>query len=147
VTDEPRDTSKYRKAAHNRAAGRVLSAFPTGGFVIASSDSGDRQGMTAHRGVLAPGEYVDDAALRAELERHLGVSMAEFDAAYRKRGRPTGAALEIRRRVDQVFLSVVEHPEANVELLARLLGINDSRIYEAAARARKSVMRDASEAA
>lgn len=91
--------------------------------------------MTAHRGVLHPDEYIQAEVLERMLEENLGVSLQEFDAAYRSRGRPTAQVEATREKVDAVFLDVVDEG-GNVEELSRVLGIARARIYDAAERAR-----------
>lgn len=109
------------------------------GWDLSSMEGGAQQsrgGITSHRGVLHPDEFVHAEALEALLEENLGVSLDEFDEAYRSRGRPSPEALATRVKVDRVFLEVVEDG-GNVEELARILGIARARIYDAAERARE----------
>lgn len=93
-------------------------------------------GMTSHRGVLHPDEHVNAEVLYRELERSLGISLQEFDAAYRSRGKPTTEIMATREKMDQVFLEVVE-AGGNVEELAKILGVARARIFAAAKRARE----------
>lgn len=108
------------------------------GWDLSSMEGGAQQsrgGITSHRGVLHPDEYVHAEALERLLEENLGVSLDEFDEAYRSRGRPSPEVLATRVKLDRVFLAVVEDG-GNVEELARILGIARARIYDAAERAR-----------
>lgn len=111
------------------------------GWSIASIKGGNQEGgITSHRGVLHSDEYVHAETLERLLEERLGVSLHEFDEAYKTRGRPSAEQSAkneaVRIKVDALFLEIQE-TDGNIELLSRLLGINDRRIREAAKRARQ----------
>lgn len=98
-------------------------------------------GMTAHRGVLHPDDYVNEGALRAAVEAELGFTYEDVHAVYR-RGRLSASSLELRASVDARVLELAQ-AGANVAALGRALGfhVNASGACEALnnalARARK----------
>jgi hypothetical protein len=106
----------------------------TVGWRVVSPDYGDRCGMVAHRGVLAPGEYVDRARLVAEVERRLGFTLAELCDVYRQ-GRKSRAQCELRARVD-ARLFELRRAGGNLSLLARVTGVHEHTFSRALARAR-----------
>jgi hypothetical protein len=92
---------------------RVVSARSGGG--------GDRGGITAHRGVLHPDEWVDRARLAEMVEAELGFTLDELRWVYR-RGRKSAAQRELRARVDARLLRVADSG-GNMSLLAAALGL------------------------
>jgi hypothetical protein len=110
---------------------------------MVNGHDGDRGGLTIHRGILHPDEYVDAVIFQVQIEQRLHCSLDEFERWYgrRARGRPRHSDIEqrtfIRERVDPVLLGVVEDG-GHVEWLARVLGVDKGRIYEAAHRARSA---------
>ena len=112
--------------ATTRGGWRAISPRARGG--------NDRCGMTAHRGVLHPDEYVDRARLVAAVEHRLGFTLDELRTVYRQ-GRKSTRQLELRGRIDARLLEVRE-AGGNLELLARVTGIERKVIGRAMARAR-----------
>jgi len=107
----------------------------TDGWRVVSPDHGDRCGMVAHRGVLHPGEYVDEWRVFLEVERRFGFDLADFAVAYCQ-GRKSAAQRELRDRIDQRLLGIAD-AGGNLELLARVLEIDRKTIGRALARARQ----------
>lgn len=91
--------------------------------------------MTAHRGVLHPDEYVDVPRLRALVEERLGFGIDELRTVYRQ-GRKSRRQLELRQRIDARLLELRE-AGGNMELLARVTGVDRKVVGRAIARARR----------
>lgn len=93
-----------------------------GGWSVVDIRWGDEEngGLTSHRGVLHPDEYVDTDALADAVAHELGFTMDEIRAAYRP-GRPRADVLDLRARVDARLLEVAEAGGNMVEL-GRALG-------------------------
>lgn len=112
--------------------------FAAGGFsvVIPSRGGSESAGMTAHRGVLHPDEYVDKDVLRAEAEELLGFTYADVSAAYARGGRLTAETRQLREQID-VRLLALSRSGAAMETMAGVLGIARATLYKALARARE----------
>lgn len=108
----------------------------TGGWSVVSTRRGG-SGLTAHRGVLHPDEYVDVPRLRALVEPRLGFTLDELGSVYRQ-GRKSAAQLELRGRIDARLLELRE-AGGNMELLARVMGVDRKVVGRAMARARLAV--------
>lgn len=93
-----------------------------GGWSIATvSDGGGRgHGLTSHRGVLHPDEYVDEGLLSEMVLEALGFTLDEVRYAYRP-GRPASDVLALRRRIDARLLEVHD-AGGNTTALARVFG-------------------------
>lgn len=78
-------------------------------------------GMTSHRGVLHPDEYVDHKRLVGLVEDELGFSFDNVHAVYRQ-GRLSDDQRELRERIDARLLAL-SRAGAQVHLLGRLLGL------------------------
>lgn len=99
-----------------------------GGWTAVDSTRGSRgwtpgardAGMTSHRGVLHPGEHVDEEALRAALEAELGFTLDDVRAVFRQ-GRKSSAQLELRERIDARLLEVAD-AGGNLLELAKAFG-------------------------
>lgn len=78
-------------------------------------------GMTAHRGVLHPDEYVDLEALVFALEMRLGFSIERVQFLYSKPN-PSTKDIPDKMRLEDLFLELDE-AGGNMKLLATLLGL------------------------
>ncbi len=97
--------------------GRLFEA----GWHVVSIKGGDEEGgITSHRGVLHPDEYVDHDVLRAAVEAELGFTHDEVHSVYRQ-GRLSKEQGELRARIDARLLAL-SRAGANTTLLGRLLG-------------------------
>jgi hypothetical protein len=93
------------------------------GSTIVHEKQGADVGLTAHRGVLHPDEYVNPWLLGAMVEELLGFTLAEVhEALPAVAGRPTAARLELRARVDARLLEVAEGGGNMIEL-GKALGL------------------------
>lgn len=124
------------RRAHARTTpeARDFLATARDGWRVVHTTSGDRGGMTAHRGVLHPNEYVDVPRLRELVAHRLGFTVDELHAVYRQ-GRMSAASLELRAHVDARLLELRERG-GNMEALARATGVGRKVIDDALARAR-----------
>lgn len=119
-------------------------ATARGGWRAVSVSSGDRCGMSAHRGVLHPDEYVDTEALRAAVEPRLGFTYDEVKSVYR-RGRLSAERLQLRERIDARLL-MISRGGGNMTVLGRALGFKatgrnmPTAMEHALARARSAVL-------
>lgn len=123
-----------RAAARTSPEARDYLAAERGGWRVLSARHGGRRGLTAHRGVLHPDEYVDVQRLRALVEHRLGFTLDELATVYRQ-GRKSAFHLELRARIDARFLEL-RHAGGNMELLARVTGVDRKVVGRALARAR-----------
>lgn len=79
-----------------------------GWSVVSIKDGGESGGgLTSHRGVLHPDEYVDEEALALLVADYLGFGLDEIRSVYRQ-GRKTEVQVELRGRIDARMLEVVE---------------------------------------
>lgn len=106
----------------------------TDGWRVVSPDHGDRCGMTAHRGVLHPAEYVDQARLLPEVERRLGFTLAEIYEVFCQ-GRKSAGQRELRGRIEARLLEI-SRSGGNLSALGRVTGLNPGTLNRALARAR-----------
>jgi len=99
-------------------------------------------GLTSHRGVLHPEEYVDDDRLIALIEAELGFTYDEIRSVYRQ-GRKSDSQRELRERIDARLLAL-SRSGGNLTELGRRLGFptsmsGDCKVFrEALARAREA---------
>lgn len=119
-----------------------------GWSVVSIKDGGEAGGgLTSHRGVLHPDEYVDEDALAVMVARRLGYGLSDILSVYRQ-GRKSVAQVELRAKIDARMLEVVEDGGSAHEL-GRALGWpvtpteNCQTVDRALARARAA--RDAKE--
>jgi len=77
-------------------------------------------GLTSHRGVLHPDEYVDDDRLIALIEAELGFTYDEIRSVYRQ-GRKSDSQRELRERIDARLLAL-SRSGGNLAELGRRLG-------------------------
>jgi len=92
-------------------------------------------GMTAHRGVLQEGEYVDPALLREAAEEALGFTYDDVSSVYRQ-GRLGLEQRQLRERIDSRLLAL-SRSGGNMTLLATTLELGGSTIDRAIARAKQ----------
>jgi hypothetical protein len=106
------------------------------GWHIVSIKGGDQEGgVTAHRGVLHPDEYVDKERVLFEAENRLGFTLADLWDVYCQ-GPKDPDTRQHRARIDARLLEVAE-AGGNMELLARVLDLDRKTIGRALARARQ----------
>jgi hypothetical protein len=108
----------------------ALDGNPRG--VIAWAKAGDG-GLHAHRGILYPGEYVDEELLASLVEDELGCSIADARAVYgRQGGGPCPRRLRpLRDRLDGVMAGIASSG-GNLAELARRLGVPEQNLQRAA---------------
>jgi len=123
-----------RAVARTAPEAREFMRSPDGWHVVTSKGGNREGGVVAHRGVLHPDEYVDMAQLVPAVERRLGFTLAELRAVYRQ-GRKSAAQRELRDRIDARLLDV-GNAGGNLELLARVTGVDRKTIGRALTRAR-----------
>ena len=99
---------------------------------IKGGDAGG--GVTSHRGVLHPDEYVDKSRLLVEVERRLGFTSAELRKVY-VQGRKSRAQRELRARIDRRLHEVAD-AGGNLAALARVLDVDPKTFSRAVGRAR-----------
>lgn len=92
------------------------------GFTPGARDAG----MTSHRGVLHPDEYVDNAELRLLVEAAFGFTFDQVRSVYRQ-GRLSDEARALRSAIDARLLGVAD-AGGNVAALGRVFGfhVNES---------------------
>jgi hypothetical protein len=137
MENETTSREDERRRARTSAEARDYMATTRGGWRVVSPRArtgNERCGMTAHRGVLHPHEYVNTAELVAAVEKRLGFTLDELRAVYRQ-GRKSAAQLELRARIDARLLELRERG-GNMELLARVIGVDRKVVGRAMTRAR-----------
>jgi hypothetical protein len=107
------------------------------GFTVVLEGDEHDAGMTAHRGVLQPGEYVDFFALRSKVEAALGYTYAQISAAYAT-GRPQADQRQLRDKIDARLLAL-SVAGGNMTVLAKVLGMGHATMERALARAKEAV--------
>jgi hypothetical protein len=95
----------------------VETSRGSGGF--STHGAGDA-GMTAHRGIVQPGMYVNSELLRAMVEDELGFTRAEFQRVSGG-GRPRKVHEALNRRIN-ARLAELQGQGANFAVLAPVLG-------------------------
>lgn len=95
--------------------------FENGWHVVSIKGGDEEGGVTSHRSVLQPGEYVDTGALRTAVEAELGFTYDDVHSVYRQ-GRLSDSQGELRARIDARLLAL-SRAGAQVHLLGRLLGL------------------------
>lgn len=123
-----RDLSRRLSSLDQRGLERVGSRFG----VVTGKEEG---GLVAHRGVLAPGEYVDPFVLRDAVEAELGYSYADVSAVYGN-GRPSAEQRQLREKIDARLLAL-SRAGGNMEQLAKALALSEKTIDRALSRARE----------
>ena len=121
-------------------AGRLVRMDQGGGYtrdempfgVVSGKDEG---GLVAHRGVLAPGEYVDGFVLRDAVQADLGFTYGDVASAYAL-GRPTTEQRQLREKIDSRLLAL-SRAGGNMEQLAKALGLSEKTVDRALRRARE----------
>lgn len=122
----------HQAAEFMRATGWTVSDTSRG-----THRGGAREaGMSAHRGVLHPEEYVDLTASRGAVEDELGFTVEELHSVYSTGGRIPSDRLDLRDRVDARLLQLSDSG-ANMDLFGRVTGLNGSTVDRALARARR----------
>jgi hypothetical protein len=100
----------------------ALGFLREGGWrAVAVKNNGlNNGGMTAHRGVLHPDEYVDALALQKMVEAELGFTYEQVRSVYRQ-GPLSADQRELRGRIDARLLAL-SHAGGHMLELARAFG-------------------------
>jgi len=112
-----------------------LSEIADGFSIVATGNDESDAGMTAHRGVLADGEFVDPEELQAAIEAELGYTYAEITAVY-KAGPKSATQREFRTYVDARMLAL-SLSGANMTAVAASLDLSRAAVNRALDRARE----------
>jgi len=109
-------------ASERRVSDPVEADFlNAGGWRVVSIKGGDEEGgVTSHRGVLHPDEYVDADVLRGLVERELGFSYEQIRSVYRQ-GPLSATQRELRACIDARLLAL-SRAGAHMAELGRALG-------------------------
>lgn len=126
--------AKYRTGKAGAVVGEEYGFLAEGGWSAVEIGSAFDGGITAHRGVLHPDEYVDPELLRTMIEQHLGFTYEEISSVYRQ-GRLSPDQRELRATIDAQMLAL-SRAGGNLTALADDLGIPLRTIHNAIARAR-----------
>lgn len=95
-------------------------------------------GMSAHRGILHPDEYVDETELADLAASELGFTTLEVRKAYvRDGGRPANDTLALRARLDARLVEV-QAAGGDMTALAHALGMGERTMDRALARGREA---------
>jgi hypothetical protein len=106
-----------------------------GSWHVISPASGSRGGMVAHRGVLHPDEYVNEASLLCEAEDRFGFTLLDVRGVYRQ-GPKSAATLARRAQIDARLLELAE-AGGNMAALARIFEMDPDVFGRATARAQQ----------
>lgn len=90
------------------------------GFTVVHEKNQQGSGMTAHRGVLHPDEYVSGIELQRLVEAELGFTYAQIRAVYRQ-GPLSKEQRQLREQIDARLLAL-RRSGANLTELARSIG-------------------------
>lgn len=131
-------------APHQDAASRhglsheAIDFVRGGGWSIVSIRDGDESGgLTSHRGVLHPHEYVDADRLRDLVEEELGFTYLDIHSVYSTGGRIANHLFSLRDRIDARLLEIAQEG-ANMDAFGRVVGVNSRTLDRALARARSA---------
>lgn len=108
-----------------------------GGWTVASpktEGSGRDGGLTAHRGVLFPGEFVDRLSLRDAVLERLGFTLEQVNSVY-KQGRKSDDQRQLRDKIDESLLAL-SRDGATVSKISEALLVDDNVVTSALSRAR-----------
>jgi hypothetical protein len=119
--------------------GDVLSGFgivdtsrgESAGSLYGATDAG----MTAHRGILHPDEYIDPGVLREAAEEALGFTHADVSAVYARGGRLTTEQRQLREKIDARLLAL-SRSGGSMVTLSSALGLSEKTVDRALRRAR-----------
>lgn len=123
-----RDNSRWGQTVDSVNAMFTGEAIENGGradgwgVVSASDNKEDNGGLTTHRGILHPDEYVNEPLLRQMVEAELGFTYEEVAAAYPDT--PGSIPKELRQLRDKIDarLLALSRSGGNMTALARALG-------------------------
>jgi hypothetical protein len=132
----PLDVETMLSADLMRSEGFGVVETSRGSGATGSTYGAKDAGMTAHRGILHPDEYVDPDVLTDAVEAALGYSYEDVSSAY-KNGRPTAEQRQLRDRIDSRVLAL-SRSGGNMALLARTLEVSEKTIDRALVRAREN---------
>jgi hypothetical protein len=121
-TDDERSYAPHQSASSRTGfAPEAVDFLRMGGWSVVSSRGGNYEGgVTAHRGVLHPDEYVDRIELRVLVEQELGLTFEEIQSVYRQ-GPLSDEQRALRDRIDARLLEV-SNAGGNMLLLAKEIG-------------------------
>lgn len=127
-------TQPYRDDTHWNERAVSINALFTGEMseegveargwrvVRASDNKDDNGGLTVHRGILYPDEYVDEPLLRQMVEEELGYTYEEIASVYPDTpGSIPKPLRELRDKIDARLLAL-SRSDGNMTALARALG-------------------------
>ena len=118
----PATTSRQHERRKARLDHVSRGQLYEGGWHVVSIKGGDEEGgVTSHRGVLHPDEYVDYERLVGLVEDALGFSYDDVRAVYRQ-GRLSDTQRELRDRIDARLLAL-SRAGGNIVELGRVLGL------------------------
>lgn len=138
LMEEPPGGTNHGRAAsadpatfgRHETLGTTEHDFEAGGFSIVDTAYGSTAGtsiygavdagMTSHRGVLRPHEYVDADELRVQFENAFGFTVDAVHSVYRQ-GRLSADQGELRARIDARLLAL-SRAGANMTAVCRVLG-------------------------
>ncbi len=119
-----------------RVAPEVRGMMNDGGWMTVSIRGGNEDGgVTSHRGVLHPDEYVDHEALVRAVEAQLGFTFDDIHSVYSTGGRIPNDLRQLRDRIDGRLLAL-SVDGANMSELRKIIGITDMALTSALRRAR-----------
>lgn len=110
------------KAPRKNLNSRDQEAMSATQAVVADPKEFYYLGMTAHRGILQPGEFVDHEALIFTVERLLGASMEDIGVLFGP-GNPDAERLRAKSAIEDKFLEL-EEDGGNMSLLGSILGFH-----------------------
>lgn len=141
-TDLSANTSLQHERRKAKLARERRGHLYEGGWQVVSIKGGDEEGgVTSHRGVLHPDEYVDQELLRDLVSAELGFTYEQIRSVYRQ-GPLAADQRELRGQIDARLLALC-HAGGHMAELGRALGfpVKDDghcrAIENALARARK----------
>lgn len=118
--------------------GRFATVDTTAGTHTGRTYGAQDAGMTSHRGILHPDDYVHHDELLDQVERHFGFSFDEVRAVYTRAGGPLPKALRgLRSRIDARLLELHSAGRINIVEFARVMGLTEMGLHRALGRARK----------
>lgn len=96
-----------RDAAELSATAELPEGWHAVSHISGTGEGGlpDNGGITSHRGVLHPDEYVDQNLLQELVERELGFTYEQVRSVYRE-GRPSAESRELRAQIDARLLAL-----------------------------------------
>ena len=119
----PATTSLQHQRRLGRLSAESRDALFSDGWSVVSIKGGDEEGgVTSHRGVLHPDEYVDSDTLRVLVERELGFTYEQVRSVYRQ-GPLSADQRELRGHIDARLLAL-SRSGGHMAELGRALGFD-----------------------